>query len=145
MLTYTSTHAHTLTDTDQNFYFTNDLRDYYYAYEGLALLIRCEAVEQRDDSDSVTAVHATVFKDSDQINMYDPPERHQVLADSDGIANGLLIVPSLLEDSGSIVRCAIIRDGQEVATTSDTTLYVGGKSLVIIIWYMITSVWKMLC
>lgn len=77
------------------------------------------------------AVVATVFKNSEPIDMYNSPDRHYVTANDDGIANGLLVIPSRRIDSGCTVRCAIIRDGHEVASTSVTTVYVGGKFLVI--------------
>ena len=63
--------------------------------------------------------------------MYNPPDRHYILSNENGIATGLLILPSESQDSGCTVRCAVIRNGLRVVTTRESTIYVGGKFLVV--------------
>ena len=84
--------------------------------------INCLAVEMRPD-DSQINLNATFFRNSIPINIYYPPPRHLVLNSQENII-GILITPTLLEDSLAEYHCTV---GD--LTSLRSILYVGGRSV----------------
>ena len=90
-------------------------------------IINCTAI-RTDQEGRQQLTEVTVYRNSEPINKYFPPDRHQVLLeDVTKIPYGLLIRNSLPEDTGSTYSCAVVRDDMPDVSTARATLYVGGE------------------
>ena len=107
--------------------FRDEPEEYYYAYPSTALMIHCEAVETRDDG-TEQLVNIVIFKNSERINSDRPPGGLLPLS-TKGYITGILITPVRVEDSGSTYQCKVEVNGEEVLSSLQITLYVGGETM----------------
>ena len=112
--------------------FRDEPEECYYAYpstaqQRTALLIHCEAVETRDDG-TEQLVDVVIYKNSERISSDRPPGGLLPLSTM-GYITGILITPVRVEDSGSTYQCKVEVNGEEVLSSLQITLYVGGETM----------------
>ena len=95
-----------------------------YIITNHATLINCTAVRRSDDGED-SPITVDLYRDSQLLDIYDMPARHQARSDHFSNVRGVLITPTLADDSGSRYECALPGGGDVERLSS--TLYVGGE------------------
>ena len=80
-----------------------------------------------DDDGNETPISATLYRNSEQLNPYSLPDRHQAYAPERGIVAGIIVNPTQYEDVGTQYQCGVEVDGEEVVRSRKTNLLVGGE------------------
>lgn len=107
---------------------------FYYTLPRAVLVIPCRAEELLDD-DSRQTVSTTVFVDSFTIAVTGStaPSRYTIHLDDDENMIGLIIFDVGVAPVPSVVRCSVVRDGQELCSTGNSTVVIGGTVTVAIV------------
>ncbi len=89
-------------------------------------MFQCIAA-RRDGEGTETIIDAVIYKNSESINKFYPPSRHQAWANEDHKVIGIIVGPTKEEDTGNTYHCEIHRGDEVIVQSVQTTLYVGGE------------------
>ena len=90
------------------------------------------------DAGEEIPIAAIPYRNSEVIPRVDPPERHRRYL-PDGVVAGVVVNPTLYEDSGTKYHCQIERGGEVVKNSTETILLVGGEHITYMYIYVIDS------